>query len=360
LVFQDLRWEEKETTNIGLDASLFNNRFTVALDAFRSVSKDVLVGQPLPQYLGNLQGDPIVNIGSIENRGIELDLGYRPMSSGNFKWDIAANFGVIRNEVLELGNLGIDVATGLPRAYISSGNTRTQVGRSIGEYYVLRTNGIFQNQAEIVAHTAQSSYAKPGDIRYQNLVNGGTNDDINEFDRVFAGSPFPKLTTGLQFNSAFKNLTFSFQLYGAFGQKLYNDVIRELDSYGNSNYRRDINPWTTSNTNTEFPRLGYQFAPNDRGINENARGDSDRWIEDGSFLRLRNIELGYTIPAKFLGTAGLNNARIYISGQNLVTFSKYRGLDPDVVGADINLQPGVDNGNYPSSRIISFGLNVGF
>ena len=360
LVFQDLRWEEKETTNIGLDASLFNNRFTVALDAFRSVSKDVLVGQPLPQYLGNLQGDPIVNIGSIQNRGIELDLGYRPMPSGNFKWDIAANFGVIRNEVLELGNLGIDVATGLPRAYISSGNTRTQVGRSIGEYYVLRTNGIFQNQAEIVAHTAQSSYAKPGDIRYQNLVNGGTNDDINEFDRVFAGSPFPKLTTGLQFNSAFKNLTFSFQLYGAFGQKLYNDVIRELDSYGNSNYRRDINPWTTSNTNTEFPRLGYQFAPNDRGINENARGDSDRWIEDGSFLRLRNIELGYTIPAKFLGTAGLNNARIYISGQNLVTFSKYRGLDPDVVGADINLQPGVDNGNYPSSRIISFGLNVGF
>ncbi len=360
LVFEDLRWEEKETTNVGLDALLFEGRFSFTLDVFRSVSSDVLVGQPLPQYLGNLQGDPIVNIGSIQNKGIELDLGYNPQSSGDFNWSIAANTSVIRNKVLELGNLGIDLETGLPRAYVSSGNTRTQVGRSIGEYYVLKTDGIFQNQAEIDAHRAQSSYAKPGDIRYVNQVDGGSNNDINEFDRVFAGSPFPKFTTGLQFNSSYKNFSLSMQLYGAFGQKLYNDVLRDLDSYGNSNYRRDINPWTPSNTDTEFPRLGYQFAPNDRGINENARGDSDRWIEDGSFLRLRNVELGYNIPAELLGKASIGNARLYVSGQNLLTLTKYKGLDPDVVGANFNLQPGVDNGNYPSSRIISFGLSVGF
>ncbi len=360
LVFEDLRWEEKETTNFGIDATFLDNRFRLAIDAFRSVSKDVLVGQPLPRYLGNLQGDPIVNIGSIENKGLEFDLGYRPKLTGDFRWDIAANLSVIRNKVLELGNLGIDLATGLPRAYISSGNTRTQVGRSIGEYYVRKTDGIFQNQAEITAHKAQSAYAKPGDIRYVNLVDGGTNDDINEFDRVFAGSAFPKFTTGFQFNSSFKNFSLSMQLYGAFGQKLYNDVLRELDSYGNSNYRRDINPWTPTNTNTTFPRLGYQFAPNDRGINENARGDSDRWIEDGSFLRVRNLELGYTIPAKFLSRAKIGNARLYVSGQNLITLTKYQGLDPDVVGANVNLQPGVDNGNYPSSRILSFGLSVGF
>ena len=361
LVFEDLKWEEKETTNIGLDALLLNNRFSVGLDVFKSISKDVLVGQPLPQYLGNLQGDPIVNIGSIENKGIELNLGYNPLSStGNFTWNIAGNVSLIRNEVLKLGNLGVDQATGLPRAYIPSGNTRTQVGRSIGEYYVLKTDGIFQNQAEIDQHGAQSAYAKPGDIRYVNQVDGGTNDDINEFDRVFAGSPFPKVTTGLQFNSTYKSFSLSLQLYGAFGQKLYNDVLRDLDSYGNSNYRRDINPWTPTNTDTEFPRLGYQFAPNDRGINENARGDSDRWIEDGSFLRLRNVELGYNIPAKFLSRASIGNARLYVSAQNLVTLTKYKGLDPDVVGANFNLEPGVDNGNYPSSRIISFGLNVGF
>jgi TonB-linked SusC/RagA family outer membrane protein len=356
----DLRWEKKKTTNLGLDASLFNNQFTVNLDVFRSVSEDVLLSQPLPFYLGNLQGDPIVNIGSIQNMGVELNLAYRPKLDGEFKWDIAGNVSVVRNKVLELGNLGVDVATGQARNYIQSGNTRTQVGRSIGEYFVLRQDGIFQNQAEIDAHKAQSAYAKPGDIRYQNVVDGGTNDDINDQDRVFAGSPFPKFTTGLQFNSRYKDFSLSLQLYGAFGQKLYNDVLRELDSYGNSNYRTDINPWTPSNTNTDFPRLGYQFAENDRGINENARGNSSRWIEDGSFLRLRNVELGYNFPTELLKKASIGSARFYVSGQNLFTITKYKGLDPDVVGANPNLEPGVDNGNYPSSRIISFGLSVGF
>ncbi|RZK77864.1 MAG: SusC/RagA family TonB-linked outer membrane protein, partial [Pedobacter sp.] len=244
----DLRWEKKKTTNLGFDASLLDNKFTVNFDAFRSVSEDVLLGQPLPGYLGNLQGDPIVNIGSIENKGLELNLGYNPQLEGDFKWDIAANISTVKNKVLELGNLGIDLETGLPKNYIQSGNTRTQVGRSIGEYYVLKTNGIFQNQEEINAHKAQSAYAKPGDIRYVNTIDGGTNDDINDKDRVFAGSPFPKFTTGLQFNSRYKDFSLSLQVYGAFGQKLYNDVLRELDSYGNSNYRRDINPWTPTNT----------------------------------------------------------------------------------------------------------------
>jgi TonB-linked SusC/RagA family outer membrane protein len=356
----DLRWEKKKTTNLGFDASLLDNKFTINFDVFRSVSEDVLLGQPLPGYLGNLQGDPIVNIGSIENKGLELNLGYNPQLEGEFKWDIAANISTVKNKVLELGNLGIDLETGLPKNYIQSGNTRTQVGRSIGEYYVLKTNGIFQNQDEINAHNAQSAYAKPGDIRYVNTIDDGTNDDINDKDRVFAGSPFPKFTTGLQFNSRYKDFTFSLQVYGAFGQKLYNDVLRELDSYGNSNYRRDINPWTPTNTDTSFPRLGYQFADNDRGINENARGNTDRWIENGSFFRLRNVELGYNLPAKLLTKASISNARLYVSGQNLFTLTKYKGLDPDVVGANPNLEPGVDNGNYPSSRIISFGLSVGF
>jgi len=356
----DLKWEKKKTTNLGFDASLLNDRFTVNFDAFRSISEDVLLSQPLPGYLGNLQGDPIVNIGSIQNQGLELNLGYRPQSEGAFKWDIAANVSVIRNKVLELGSLGIDLDTGLPKNYIQSGNTRTQVGRSIGEYYVLKTDGLFQSQAEIDAHRAQSAYAKPGDIRYVNVLDGGTNDDINDKDRVFAGSPFPKFTTGLQFNSRYKDFSLSIQLYGAFGQKLYNDVLRELDSYGNSNYRTAINPWTPTNTDTSFPRLGYQFAANDRGINENARGNTDRWIEDGSFLRLRNVELGYNLPSKLISKANISNARLYVSGQNLFTITNYSGLDPDVVGANPNLEPGVDNGNYPSSRIISFGLSVGF
>jgi len=360
----DLRWEEKKTTNLGFDASLFNNQFNIAFDIYKSISDDVLLPQPLPSYLGNLQGDPIVNIGSIENKGLELDLNYRPRSTGEFSWDIAGNISFIRNKVLALGNLGIDEETGLPRDYIQVGNTRSQVGRSIGEYFVLKTDGIFQNQQEIDDHQAQAAYAQPGDIRYVNATDDDTTDDINDKDRMYVGSPWPDFTAGLQFNSAYKNFNLSIQLYGSFGGELYNDVRRDLDGYGYSNYRRAINPWRPDNTNTSDPRLGVAYAyggqPADRGIISNSRGNTDRWIEDGTYLRIRNVELGYNLPGKFLSTYGIDNVRIYLSGQNLLTFTGYSGLDPDVIGANINLEPGVDAGNYPSSRIFSLGLNIGF
>ncbi len=366
LVYENLKWEEKHTANIGLDVSLIENKFTATIDVFRSKTKDVLVEQPLPRFLGNIGANPIVNLGSIENKGIEVELGYRPSRSGNFNWNVSANFSVIKNKILEFGNLGIDPATGKPREYIQSGNTRSQVGRSIGEYYVLRTDGIFQNQKEIDDHKAQALYAKPGDIRYRNLVNGGSNNDINNLDREYAGSPWPKFTTGLQFNASFKDISLNLQLYGAFGQKIYNDVIRDLDAMGYSNYRRGLSYWTAGNTNTDIPRLGVSYSTGqpgdpqvDRGIVSNARGNTDRWIESGSYLRIRNVELAYTLPKSLLGRLHLTDSRIYVSGQNLATFTKYRGLDPDVVGANVNLEPGVDNGNYPSSKIISVGINIG-
>jgi TonB-linked SusC/RagA family outer membrane protein len=368
LVYEDLKWEEKKTANIGVDASFLNNMITATVDVFRSKTEDVLVEQPIPRYLGNIGANPIVNLGSIENKGLEIELGYRPRMSGDFQWNVAANFSVIRNKILELGNLGIDPETGKPREYISSGNTRSQVGRSIGEFYVLRTDGIFQDQSEITKHKAQASYAKPGDIRYRNLVDGGSDDDINNKDREFAGSPWPKFTTGLQLNGAFKNFSLNLQLYGAFGQKLYNDVIRDLDAMGYSNYRKGLNYWTPTNTNTTTPRLGVSYStgqagdpPVDRGIVSNARGNSDRWIEDGSYLRIRNVELAYLLPQSLLSRMHLTDSRVFISGQNLATFTKYKGLDPDVVGAgNVNLEPGVDVGNYPASRILSVGINVGF
>jgi TonB-dependent starch-binding outer membrane protein SusC len=368
LVYEDLGWEQKATLNIGIDAAFLNNTVTATLDIFRALTKDVLVQQPIPTYLGGLPDVfPIVNIGEIENRGIELELGYRPKLTGDWQWSANANVSVIRNEIISLGNLGIDPVTGDARNYISSGNTRSQVGRSIGEYYVLQTNGIFQSQEEIDEHGAQADYAQPGDIRYRNLVDGGTGDDITDRDRTFAGSPWPKFTTGIQLNVSYKAFTLSMQWYGAFGQKLYNDVLRDLDGMGYSNYRDGLSYWTPTNTNTGTPRLGVSYSTGlpgdpavDRGIVSNVRGNSDRWIEDGSFFRLRNLEIGYNLPSTLLNRISMTSARVYVSGQNLLTFTKYSGLDPDVVGANINLEPGVDNGNYPSSRIISVGLNVGF
>lgn len=363
LVPGDLKWERKATANIGVDAGFMNNTLTATIDVFRSKTNDVLIEQPLAGYLGNLGGNPVVNIGTIENKGIELELGYRPRMTGNFSWNVAANVSVIRNKILALGNLGVDPATGQPRDYLQSGNTRSQVGRSIGEYFVLRTDGIFQNQGEIDKHGAQAAYAKPGDIRYQNIVSGGTNDDINDQDREFAGSPWPKFTTGVQGNLNYGDFTLNIQLYGAFGQKLYNDVVRDLDAMAYSNFRRGLSYWTPSNTATSTPRLGISYAVGgvaDRGIQSNVRGNSDRWIQDGSYLRLRNLELGYTLPKSFLDRLQLTGSRIFVSGQNLFTITKYEGLDPDIIGANVNLEPGVDLGTYPASRIVSVGINIGF
>lgn len=370
LVYEALGWEQKTTINIGVDASFLNNTLTATIDVFRARTKDILLNQPIPLYLGSLpelENQPLVNIGEVENRGIELDLGYRPVMTGDWQWSIGANVSVIRNEILSLGNLGIDPVTGDALNYIQSGNTRSQVGRSIGEYYVLLTDGLFQSQEEINEHGAQVAFAKPGDIRYKNLVDGGTTNDITDRDRAFAGSPWPKFTTGLQFNLSYKAFSLNMQWYGAFGQKLYNDVLRDLDGMGYSNYREGLSYWTPTNTNTSTPRLGVSYEtsglgdpPVDQGIVSNARGNTDRWIENGSFFRLRNLEIGYNVPTSLLSKVSMTNARIYVSGQNLLTFTKYSGLDPDVVGANINLEPGVDNGNYPSSRIISVGLNIGF
>jgi TonB-linked SusC/RagA family outer membrane protein len=367
LVYEDIKWEQKATTNIGADMTLFNNKMSVTIDAFRSVAKDVLLSLPLPAYIGNLQGDPLVNIGSIENKGLELEVGYR-QNSGPFTWSVSSNFSVIRNKVLALGNLGVDEETGQPRNYIQSGNTRSQVGRSIGEYYLIQTDGLFQSDEEVQAHKAQAAYAKPGDVRYINRVDQGTNDDINDRDRTFAGSPWPKLTSGLILNGTYSGFSLNVQFYGAFGQKIYNDVLRELDGMGYSNYRRGINPWSPTNTDTDFPRLGVSYATGaagdpagaDRGIVSNVRGNTDRWLENGSYLRLRNVELSYSLPESITKKISLGSARVYVSAQNLLTFTKYQGLDPDVVGANFNLEPGVDLGGYPQSRIISLGVNLGF
>jgi len=368
LVDPNLRWEQKATLNLGFDASLFNRQLNVSFDAFRSVTSDVLLYLPLPGYLGTVGGTGILtNIGSIENKGVELELNYRPRQrhENAFNWDITGNISFIRNKVLELGNLGVDPLTGLPRNYIQSGNTRTQVGRSIGEYYVVLTDGIFQNTEEIDEHRAQADIAQPGDIRYVNLLDRGTGNDITPDDRTYAGSPWPVFTSGIMWNGYYKNFTLNVQLYGVVGTKLYNDMRRDFDGMGYSNYRKGITPWTVENP-TDFPRLGVAYTSNtpgdpsvDQGIISNVRGDTDRWLENGSYLRLSNVQLGYNLPNSILQKLRLPSLHVYVSGQNLFTVTDYSGLDPDVVGANANLEPGVDVGAWPPSRIVSFGLSFG-
>jgi hypothetical protein len=277
------------------------------------------------------------------------------------KWDLSANFTTIRNKVEDVGNRGEGIN------YIQVGNTRTQVGRSLGEWYLLETDGIFQSTTDIENYTNSEGTkiqpnAKPGDIKYVDRNDDGT---INAEDRTFRGSPWPKLQTGAQFNASFMNFSLNIQLIGIFGYTLYNDVRRALDSYQQTNFRSDIDPWSATNTGGGDPRLGLAT---DQGIVENNRGDSDRWLENASYVRLRNLELGYNIPNNLFGDRlALSNSRVFISAQNLFTITKYKGLDPDVVGnQDPNnaqariLERGVDFGNWPASRVFSIGIQFGF
>jgi TonB-linked SusC/RagA family outer membrane protein len=347
----DLKWEERITKNIGVDASFMNNRVSLSVDLYNSLSKDALLQLPVASYLGNLQGNPFVNAGSIRNKGVEVTATYRNNGS-DFKWDVSANFTTINNTVEDVGNQGEGVD------YIQVGNTRTKIGRSLGEWFLIKTDGLFQTQQEINDYKNKNGViiqpkAKPGDVKYIDQDGNGT---INPDDRVFVGSPWPSLQTGAQFNASYMGFSFNIQFVGIFGFEIYNDIRRSLDNYQNTNFRKDINPWSPQNTGTSDPRIALAT---DQGIIDNNRGDTDRWLEKGSYLRLRNLEIGYAIPRSAISRLSIQNARVFVSGQNLFTITDYSGLDPDVTGANL-YERGLDNGHWPSSRVLSVGIACDF
>lgn len=352
----DLRWETRIQTNVGADAQLFENALSVSIDWYRSLSKDVLVLVPLPQYLGST-GSPYVNTGSIRNTGIEMALTYKNYHHA-LKWDVSGNFTTINNRVLSVGNQGVDV-NGHPIDYLEPANfARSQVGHSMASWYVIKTAGIFQSQAEINSYTNKSGAiiqpnAKPGDIKY---VDANGDGQINDQDRQFAGSPWPTLQTGLQFNASYRNFSLNIQLIGVFGNKIYDDVRRAMDNYQLTNFRKGINPWSSTNPGGTDPRLAVDNG-NDPTVSVNNMVETDRWLENGSYVRLRNLEIGYSLPSSWMNKIKMNTARIFISAQNLLTITKYKGLDPDISNGNLGMR-GFDSGFWPSSRIFSAGVNI--
>ncbi|MGF7215285.1 TonB-linked SusC/RagA family outer membrane protein [Spirosoma lacussanchae] len=349
----DLRWEERLQQNYGISASFLNNRISTEINVYNSLSNDAILNLAVPGYLGNLRGNPYVNTASIRNRGIEFSATYRNNKNA-LKWDVSGNFTTIKNQVENVGNQGQNIN------YIQSGNTRSQVGLAVGQWYVLKTAGIFQSQEEINNYRGPNGQliqpnAKPGDIRYVD-TNGDGQITQND-DRQFVSSPWPKLQAGAQFNASYGPFSLNVQLTGVFGYTVYNDVRRGLDSYQLTNFRRDISPWSTTNTNTTDPRLGLEAG--DQGIISNNFPYTDRWLEDASYVRMRNVEVGYTLPKALLNQLRIRSARVFISGQNLFTVTSYSGLDPDVTGSGIQ-ERGVDNGHWPSPRVISAGINCDF
>jgi len=351
IVDSRIKWESKTTANVGLDMSLFNNALTFTAEYFNNKSTDLLTNINTTLYVGSVPASIYTNAASLRNSGLEFMAAYRG-GKGKFKYEISGNVATINNKVLKLGG------TNNP---VYGAGSKTEVGRSVGEIYGWVTEGIFQNASDVASHATQVG-AAPGDIKFKDFtgrdasgkLTGKPDGKITDDDRVYLGKAIPNLNYGFNFNASYKNFDLSFFLQGSAGNKVFNGVYRDLmvEQYGNHSVDA-LNYWTPTNTKTNVPRPVI-YDPNG-----NARV-SDRFIEDGSYVKLQNAQIGYNIPSTTLArTKAISSVRIYLSGQNLVTFTKYRGYDPDFI-SDGLFSRGYDYGSFPNPRSFLFGVQVGF
>jgi TonB-linked SusC/RagA family outer membrane protein len=331
----DIKWEDTETINVAVETGMFDNRFNFTAEYFKKRSSDLLAAVPLPFSTGAFPANIRTNAAIIENSGFEFAISYRN-SDNAFKYDISANIGTLDNEVIQIGEDDIP---------ITGAASRTEVGRSIGELYAFETDGLFQNQEEVDAHATQPG-AAPGDVRFRDINGDG---QITDDDRTFQGKTIPKFNYGINFNSTYKNFDFSMFWQGNAGNKVFNATYQNLMIGQYVNHHTDmLNYWTPENTNTNIPR------PVIGDPNANARA-SDRFIEDGSYLKLQNVQLGYTLPLN--EELFVDRARIYVTGQNILTISDFRGYDPDFI-SDGLFARGFARGSFPNPRTFAVGIQV--
>lgn len=373
----DLSWESQVQTNIGLDIELLDRRLYATVDYFDKSAKDFLINVTAPSQIGF--DSKAVNGGNVVNRGVELLVGYRK-KEGDFQWDVSANFTKINNEITSLteNQNYIKFDSNFVPDFVDSwlGFTRSYVGGNVGTFYGYRTDGIFQSQAEIDALNAnapdgvyQASTGNtpiaPGDRRFKDL-NG--DNQVTPDDREVIGSPFPDFYGGVNFNASYKNFELGLAIYGSYGNDILNFVKVGLESAGGygmtntyTNVSKDFyeNRWTPENPSNTYSRAVIE------DVNQNNRV-SDYFVEDGSFLRLRNIQLAYNFPKKIIEKISLTNAKFYVSGQNIITITDYSGLDPEIgtvsdIDGNSGVQTrGIDFGAYPTTPTFTVGLNLNF
>ncbi|WP_339816186.1 TonB-dependent receptor [uncultured Imperialibacter sp.] len=342
----DLKWETTYQTDLGLEFGLLNQRLTGELDYYRRETQDILVDLLTPGHLGNGQGQRVTyNAGSVLNSGFEFNLGWSDEIQG-VKYRIGALGSTVHNEVLSVGgNSGVDST--LVGGYLGDGRpvTLSREGLPIGAFYGYQIDGVFQNQAELDAYP-HDSQARPGDLIIRDVNGDGK---ISLGDRTYMGSPIPTFIYGFSLEASYKGFDINVDFQGQMGNKIFNgkEVVRP-DPY---NFERHvINRWTGEGTSTSEPRAsfgGINFAP------------STRFIQDGSFLRFRNMTVGYTIPEAALERINMNQVRVYVRGTNLFTATKFTGYSPEFGSEDV-LSSNIDRGAYPVSAIYSAGLNISF
>lgn len=342
-----LGWETKTTFNIGLDYAMLNNRLYGTLEWFNSRSTDLLVN--LPQAWASGVSSKWTNYGIMNNRGVELSLGWRDRL-GDLRYNVNGNIYTVRNEVIDLGELYRDGGWNQVN--------RTEKGRSVGDFYLLETSGIFQSMDEVFEHTASlengnvvliQPSAQPGDVRYVDANNDGK---IDLSDRQWMGSPLPKFQAGLNVSADFRGLDFTMFWTSSYGNKIFNVQRYDLLKFDVDNYPEDVDPWTWDKPSTIYPR---PYASS----TENRRAQSDRFLEDGSYVRLKNLQFGYSLPQNLVNRIGATKCRVYISGQNLITLTGYKGYDPEIINWDVFGQ-GNDLGGYPPVRSYNVGLQLSF
>ena len=363
----EVKWEEVRQTDIGLDASLLSGRFNITADYYVKTTTDMLIGVQLPLSFGVSQSRSIpegteVNVGSVENRGFELALNYRH-SVGDWNFDITANSAWNSNEVLELEE-GLRIAAGGAGPGYSGSVALTEVGEPIGYFFGLVADGIFQNEEQIRALNEESptgfyqfEETSPGDLRYRDIDGNGV---IDADDRTFIGNPWPKMIYGFNANISYKAFDLTLFFQGVQGVDIFNATkayYRTVFSDYNSS-ERVFESWTRFNP-TEHPRL---IASDPNG---NFRQPSSYMVEDGSYLKLRNIQLGYNFPESLVTRIGLTNARVFVNAQNILTLTRYEGLDPELSAGGSsdtrNTRQGIDGlGQYPQTQLLSAGLQIGF
>ena len=361
---EDLTWESSTQTNIGINFGLFNSRLNTTIEAYRKVSKDFLYQLAVTDFItgGNSPGAitaPWVNLGEMVNKGIDVTLNYATLGEGDFNWRSTLTFSHYQNEVTELlGNLTINGELSLNDS--NQNITLTKIGEPVGMFYGYEVEGLFRTTEDFNGAAVQ--FGRPfedalfgttwlGDIKYRDINDDGV---IDNDDRTVIGNPHPDFTFGFQNNLSYKDFDLSVFLQGSYGNDIFNAVKRTLTA-ANSYYVNQspsvLDYWSVENPNSGSPRLARNDTPN---INI-----SDRYIEDGSYLRIQNLTLGYNLPLKYSEKIGLNRLKIYGSVQNLYTFTNYSGYDPEVGAYNQNaLLLGVDNGRYPSPRTFTMGLNV--
>ena len=362
----DLKWETSTQTNIGLDVGLLQDRIIFSVDYYNIDTDDLLaIDRASNFYLGTTDLDVLRNVGSINNNGIEFSLTSTNIDTRDFRWSTNLNFARNRNEVVELSGGTEQIASGAPGYFSGASTYILREGDPIGQFWGLDYQGVFQG-GDIPAGTAlearsfdQDGNPIPGEPLFAEVadVEGNFNGLIDENDRQVIGDPNPDFTFGVTNTVSYKNFDLNVFFQGAVGGDIFNLTAIQLYNGDSNSVTEILDSWTPENTDTDIPRAAIR-----------GRERSTRFVEDGSYVRLKNIAVGYTLPSTLLERAGIASARVSVSAQNLATFTGYSGLDPEVSffgsggesRGDDNVIIGHDFGNYPNLQSVTFALNLRF